>query len=201
MLTDEQIRVLLEMGDVTEEERQQLQQQLMANQLRRQVFQQDRMDYGSQASRALAGLFSGMAMNKANETGEGITDIYRDTLGRMFPQNEPGGLQTPGFGGALPPNPAARTMPEPALSGAAPSIADLGLRMRDPRTQPGNMPPVDGPVPPNRPQTMAYDPTADFSGEMAPLPGPQYDPEQAFRRTMLDDEEELINRLRRGGSY
>ena len=200
MLTDEQIRVLLEMGDITEEERQQLQQQLMANQLRQQVFEQDRMDYGSQASRALSGLFSGMAHKKAGETGADITQMYRDTLRRLYPQNEPGGLQTPGYGGPLP---QTRTMTPMAGTPPEPTTYDTGERSYADPTM-GTAPSVTGPTPARQIQLGAIEdvgaipaPTP-LAAEQGAFPNDVFN--EQYNKELLNDEQMLIDRLRKYGS-
>jgi hypothetical protein len=202
-LSDEQVRALMEMGDIGEVEQRQRRQELLANQLRQNVFNQQRMDTGSQASRALSGLFSGMAQRKADKTGKEVSGMYRDALMRLFPMRGP----------EIEPNMPARRLPTPAAP-TPPMPTPQAMPMPTPQPQQGM--PMPAPQMPQSPQVQALTggapsaiqgtplqgsapagPSLPFQGVTptderaanASLGGPAYDPEADYMRQMLEDED------------
>jgi hypothetical protein len=84
MFTDEQMRVILGMGDISGQEAELARQREIANQLRQAGSGSRRMDWASQVARGASGLYGGYQDYQNRMTGQKLGDTKLDMLRKLY---------------------------------------------------------------------------------------------------------------------
>ena len=150
MFTEEELDILLEMGDITDAEAETLKQQRLADDLRKGIYRHKGRDVGSNLARAFSGIGAAGRQNKANKSQENASGMTRDLLtnlrASMFKQGamEAGGNSAPPAGSQVQSQAAAQAAMRPRMPAMGP---DSRLMSPDPRMtpyqQPNRMPQPD----------------------------------------------------------
>jgi hypothetical protein len=171
VFTDEQLKILLEMGDITEAEREMYKQQALASQLTEGMYKTKGRDVGSNLARAFSGIGGAVGQHKASEKGTEISNQYRTLMDKLYGPKLPTTMPAPqqrqvvAQAATQPPIPQYRQPPVPQDQGRSmPAPAPSAQMVRDyqsgmgasPNIQPGQSRPIaPGQMSPLAPETVA----------------------------------------------
>lgn len=139
MFTEEELNILIEMGDITDAEAEVLKQQRLADDLRKGIYRHKGRDVGSNLARAFSGIGAAGRQLKANKAQDEVSGMTRDVLNNLRTSMQKQNVMQAGqdVGGPQPQSAAVRKVGNAALRPRMPAMApDSRLMSPDPRMTP-----------------------------------------------------------------